>query len=101
MLASFPCSFPFPRKQHTLLGQKQSISLLNRNAMPRVLVIRRKPGRMRALADFAVDDFLQSVDALGGVRGVGDEHKMHAVRVLAKSFVTLRLARVALRRKSG
>jgi hypothetical protein len=38
---------------------------------------------MRALADFAVDDLLERVDALRRVRGVGDEHEMHAVRVLA------------------
>jgi hypothetical protein len=32
---------------------------------------------MRALADFTVDDFLQRVDALARVRGVGDIHEMH------------------------
>jgi len=37
---------------------------------------------MRALADFAVDDLLQRVDALGRVLGVGDEHEMHAMGVL-------------------
>jgi hypothetical protein len=37
---------------------------------------------MRALADFTVDDFLQRVDALARVRGVGDIHEMHAVDVL-------------------
>jgi hypothetical protein len=34
---------------------------------------------MRALADFAIDDLLQRVDALGRVCRVGDVHKMHAV----------------------
>jgi hypothetical protein len=29
---------------------------------------------MRGLADFAVDDFFQRVDALGWVGRVGDEH---------------------------
>jgi len=66
-------------KPLTLLRQKQSIALLNRHPMPRVLVVRGETGRMRALADFAVDDFLERVDALGRVERVGDEHEMHAV----------------------
>ena len=37
---------------------------------------------MRTLADFAVDDFLKRVDALGRVLWVGDEHEMHTKRVL-------------------
>jgi len=64
--------------QHTLLRQKQSIALLNRNPVPAVLVVGRETGRVRALADFAVDDLFQRVDALGRVRRVGDVHEMHA-----------------------
>ena len=63
---------------HTLLRQKQSISPLDGNAVPRVLVVGREPGGMRTLADFAVDDFLEGIDALRGVGRVGDVHKMHA-----------------------
>jgi hypothetical protein len=63
----------------TLLGQKQSIALLNGNPVPRVLVVGGETGRVRALADFAVDDLLERVDALGRVLRVGDKHEMHAV----------------------
>jgi hypothetical protein len=49
--------------------------------VPRVLVVGRKAGRVRALADLAVDDFLQRVDALGRVLRVGDKHKMHAITI--------------------
>ena len=46
--------------------------------MPRVLVVGREPSGVRALADFAVDDLFECVDALRRVRRVGDVHKMHA-----------------------
>jgi hypothetical protein len=35
---------------------------------------------MRALADFAIDDFFERVDALARVLRVGNEHEMHAVQ---------------------
>lgn len=34
---------------------------------------------MRALADLSIDDLLQRVDALRGIRRVGNVHEMHAV----------------------
>lgn len=57
-----------------LLCQEQPISLLDRNAMPRVLVIRGEACRVRALANFAVDDLLERVDALGRVCRIGNVH---------------------------
>jgi hypothetical protein len=66
----------------TLLCQKQSISLLDRDPVPRVLVIGRETGRVGALGDLAVDDFLERVDALRWVLRVRNEHEMHAVRGL-------------------
>ena len=38
---------------------------------------------MRALADFAIDDLLQRVDALGRVRRVGNVHEMHAAEIVS------------------
>jgi hypothetical protein len=67
--------------QLTLLGQEQSVALLDGDPMPRVLVVGRETSGMRALADLAVDDFLQRVDALGRVLRVGDEHEMHTGNV--------------------
>jgi hypothetical protein len=64
--------------QLALLGQEQSIALLDGDPVPRVLVVRGETSGMRALADFAVDDFLERVDALGWVLRIGDEHEMHA-----------------------
>jgi hypothetical protein len=65
--------------KHTLLCQEQAVALLDGDPVPRVLVVGREAGGMRALADLAVDDLFQRVDALGWVRGVGDVHEMHAV----------------------
>ena len=79
-LQSHPRNSLKQKSKLTLLRQKQSISLLNRHPVPRVLVVRREPSRMRALAHFAVDDFFQRVDALRGVGWVGDVHEMHTVR---------------------
>lgn len=45
--------------------------------MPRVLVVGRETRGMRTLADLAIDDFFQRVDALGRVGRVGDVHEMH------------------------
>lgn len=42
---------------------------------------------MRAFADFAIDDFLESIDALGRVCRVGDVHKMHAEIHLLAMFL--------------
>jgi hypothetical protein len=61
----------------TLLRQKQSISLLQRNTMSRIFIIRRKPRRMRTLRHFSTGDLLQRIYALaGGIEGV---HEMHGV----------------------
>jgi hypothetical protein len=61
----------------TLLRHEQPISLLQRHAMSRVLIIGRKPRRMRALCDFSTGNLLQRVDALaGGIEGV---HEMHGI----------------------
>lgn len=65
-------------KAHTLLGQKQTVALLDGDAMPRVLVVWREPGGVCALADLAIDDFFERVDALARVLRVGDVHEMHA-----------------------
>jgi hypothetical protein len=64
--------------QLTLLGQEQTIALLDSNPVPRVLVVRGETSGMCALADFAVDDLFKRVNALGWVLWVGDEHEMHA-----------------------
>lgn len=73
--------------QHTLLCQKQSVALLDGDPVPRVLVVGRETSGMRALADFAIDDLLQRVDALGRVLRVGNVHEMHAVkRSVLRSF---------------
>jgi len=63
--------------KHTLLGQKQAIALLDRDTVPRVLVVGREARRVRALADLPVDNLLECVDALRGLRRVGDVHEMH------------------------
>jgi hypothetical protein len=65
--------------KHTLLCQEQAVALLDGDPVPRVLVVGREAGGVRALAHFAVDDLFQRVDALGWVRRVGDVHEMHAV----------------------
>lgn len=66
-------------KKHTLLRQKKTVSLLNRNPVPAVLVVGREARRVRALADLAINHFLERVDALRRVRRVGNVHEMHAV----------------------
>jgi hypothetical protein len=63
----------------TLLSQKQSISLLQRNAVPRVLIIWRESRRVCGLGDFASNDLLQRVDTLA--RGIESVHKMHLRRL--------------------
>mgnify|MGYP003624097842 CR=1 FL=1 len=42
---------------------------------------------MRALADFAIDDLFERVDALARVLRVGNEHEMHAVQRQWQSVV--------------
>jgi hypothetical protein len=76
LVSHFPCTFhPL---QRTLLRQEQVVALLDGNPVPRVLVVGRETRRVRALADLAVDDFFERVDALGRVLRVGDKHEMHA-----------------------
>jgi hypothetical protein len=65
----------------TLLRQKQTVSLLDGDAVPRVLVVGREARGVGALGDLAINDLAQRVDALGRVLGVGDVHQMHAATV--------------------
>lgn len=48
---------------------------------PRVLVIRRKPGRVRGFRDFSLYNLLERVDPLAGL--VESVHEMHFWMVLA------------------
>lgn len=58
---------------------------------------------MRALADLAINDLLQRVDALGRVGRVGNVHKMHAavrsVMRLGRNFGAVHVAETATRVK--
>lgn len=58
---------------------------------------------MRALADLAVDDFLECVDALGRVLRVGHEHEMHAgnVRIACEQGENVRTLRYWRVRTAG
>jgi len=58
-----------------LLHHEQTVALLERNPVPRVLVIRREPRWVRRLGDLAINDLLQRVLALA-IRSEG-VHKMH------------------------
>lgn len=85
-IAQQPCSllrisdgaFVLSQGVRTLLCQEQSVALLDGDTVPRVLVVWGETGWVRALADLAVDDLLERVDALGRVRWVWDVHEMHA-----------------------
>lgn len=68
------CHIPEEEKL-TLLRQKQSISLLQRNPMSGVLVIWREARRVCRLGDLARDDLLEGIDPLAGA--VDGVHEMH------------------------
>lgn len=57
----FPPSARSRIRKLTLLCDKQSISLLQRNTMSRVLVIRRKASRVCGFRDFSRDHFLEGI----------------------------------------
>jgi len=62
-------------KELTLLRQKQSISLLERNPMSGVLVIWREARRVCRFGDLARDDLLEGIDTLASA--VDGVHEMH------------------------
>lgn len=66
-----------------LLHKQQTISLLQRNSMSRIFIIRRKSGWMRTLGHLTTDDFLKGIDALS--RWVEGVHEMHFDGVGMKS----------------
>lgn len=63
------------REELTLLRQKQSVSLLQCNAMSGVLVIWREARRVCRLGDLARDDLLEGIDTLASA--VDGVHEMH------------------------
>ena len=60
----------------TLLCQEKPVSLLECDAVSRVLVVGRESGRVRAFGHGAIEDLAECVDALARCR-VFSVHKMH------------------------
>lgn len=59
----------------TFLGQKQSISLFQGNAVSGVFIIGRESGRVCRLGDFSTDNLLEGIYALA--IGIQSIHEMH------------------------